>query len=257
MPVREQNRSRALRVWSTVGRLAVLAICAFSPALAAADDGSTACRRAGLDAERKWDIPTGLLQAIGLVESGRRDPASGRTEPWPWTINANGTGQMFADRPEALAATRAALGRGVASIDVGCFQINLLHHPTAFASLEEAFDPQANATYAARFLTALRARTGNWENAIAAYHSATPERGFPYRDKVMARLAPGRDLPASAASRIDPVRVWRVMEWAPAPATGRVNIWSPSASGLAPSIIRIASKAASRKSSVKITGPSQ
>ena len=30
-------------------------------------------------------------------------------------------------------------------IDVGCFQVDLFYHPYAFTSLEEAFDPDANA----------------------------------------------------------------------------------------------------------------
>jgi hypothetical protein len=67
-------------------------------------------------------------------------------------------------------------------------QINLMHHPDAFASLEQAFDPQANAAYAARFLTTLHQQTGSWDRAIAWYHSATPELGDDYLRKVSAAL---------------------------------------------------------------------
>jgi hypothetical protein len=36
-------------------------------------------------------------------------------------------------------------GEGVRSIDIGCMQINLVHHPDAFGSLEAGFDPITNA----------------------------------------------------------------------------------------------------------------
>jgi hypothetical protein len=71
-------------------------------------------------------------------------------------------------------------------IDVGCLQVNLHYHPQAFASLEEAFDPPANARYAAQFLTRLHQGTRNWEQAAARYHSSTPELGDAYRLKVLA-----------------------------------------------------------------------
>ena len=220
------------RWWSAVVGLVLAVASMTQPVLAAADSDATACQRAGLDAEREADLPPGILLAIGLVESGRRDPLTGRMTPWPWTIDANGTGWLFNSLAEALAETRALQARGMKSIDVGCFQINLLQHPTAFASLEQAFDPQANAAYAARFLLELRNRTGSWENAIAAYHSATPERGGPYRDSVMAALKhPDMTLIAAAP------HVVQVVVWTPLLATGRVQIWRPSAPGLAPAII--------------------
>ena len=75
---------------------------------------------------------------------------------------------------------------GVRSIDVGCGQINLMHHPDAFPSLEVAFDPQANAAYAAKFLKELFARTGDWNKAAGMYHSATPGLGDEYQRKVLA-----------------------------------------------------------------------
>ena len=94
-------------------------------------------------------------------------------QPWPWTINAEGTGRFFESKAEAIAAVEALQARGVRSIDVGCMQVNLMHHPHAFASLDEAFDPQANAAYGARFLSALHHDLGAWPAATAAYHSQT------------------------------------------------------------------------------------
>src|SRR5947209_17037892 len=100
------------------------------------------CRTAIAAAERLHGIPDRLMQAIGVVESGRKD-AQGNTAPWPWTINVEGVGQVFETKAEAIAAVNAHRARGARSIDVGCMQVNLLHHADAFTSLEEAFDPAA------------------------------------------------------------------------------------------------------------------
>jgi hypothetical protein len=144
-----------------------------------------ACRQAIAGAERAAGIPTQLMAAIGRVESGRRD-AQGLVHPWPWTINAEGAGAVFETKAAAIAAVKILQSKGVRSIDVGCMQVNLMHHPDAFASLEQAFDPVANAGYAARFLVQLHGQTGSWPQATALYHSATPDLGADYRRKVMA-----------------------------------------------------------------------
>ncbi|MDO9709130.1 lytic transglycosylase domain-containing protein [Paracraurococcus lichenis] len=190
-------------------------------------------------AEREAALPPGLLQAIARTESGRRDPATGRIEPWPWALNAGGLGLLAATREEAIATVAALQARGLRSIDVGCLQVNLLHHPAAFASLEEAFEPLANARYAARFLRELQARAGGaWEQAVAWYHSATPERGEAYRLRVMAALAGGSgvlpSLPAPPAPRADPVApllapaAWHVRVIVPLPLA------APGTAGPAP-----------------------
>ena len=151
----------------------------------AAEPDWQACAQAGTAAEQRFGIPGGLLRAIGQIESGRTGPG-GLAAPWPWTIDVGGRGHFLPSREDAVASVRDLLAGGAASIDVGCFQVNLHYHPDAFASLDEAFDPLANALYAARFLTALRAREGSWQAAVAAYHSATPGHGLPYRDRVLA-----------------------------------------------------------------------
>ena len=168
----------------------------FAPAIAAAagpnatpasvSEPGALCLPAVAAAERAEGIPPGLLRSIAFVESGRVDPVGGGAVPWPWTINAEGQGQYFETREAAIAATRALLAGGMRSIDVGCGQVNLLHHPAAFASLEHAFDPAINTAYAARFLRSLHAATGSWPFAAAAYHSQTPERGHAYALRVAA-----------------------------------------------------------------------
>ncbi len=160
------------------------------------------CRAAIAMAERMSGVPDRLMQAIGVVESGRRD-GSGTVAAYPWTINAEGVGSYYATKPEAIAAVLALRARGVRSVDVGCMQVNLMHHADAFASLEEAFDPAANAAYAARFLLRLLAQTGSWPGAVAGYHSLTPDIGAEYGRKVMAVWA----RPAAPASLPPPLPV--------------------------------------------------
>ena len=144
------------------------------------------CHQAIAAAEAAEGIPPHLLQAIGVVESGRPTGAGTAMLPWPWTVDVAGRGAFYPDPAQAVAAVRAARAAGARSIDVGCLQVSLLHHPTAFASLAEAFDPVANARYAAGFLHRLYQHTHDWAAAAAAYHSQTPALAGPYRAKVLA-----------------------------------------------------------------------
>jgi transglycosylase-like protein with SLT domain len=142
------------------------------------------CRSGIAAAERGHGIPPQLMAAIGRVESGRLDPGTGTWGAWPWTINAEGQGTYFETKAEAINAVLGLQAHGVRSIDVGCMQVNLMHHPQAFANLEQAFEPAINADYAARFLVDLHNQTGDWTRATANYHSANPWEGEPYAAKV-------------------------------------------------------------------------
>ena len=149
------------------------------------------CLAAIQAAEGANHLPPGLLGAIAMVESGRSDPRTGRPAPWPWTINVAGAGFFFQTKEEAIAAVEAARATGVRSIDVGCMQVNLMHHSDAFATLDQAFDPGANAAYAAGFLTRLFQQAGSWPEAAASYHSATPGLREDYQRRVLLGWAGG------------------------------------------------------------------
>ncbi len=158
------------------------------------------CEEAIRAAEERAGTPPGLLRALALAEAGRRDPATGGAVPWPWTVNAAGDARRFATRAEAVAWVGRLRRAGRRNIDVGCVQVNLLHHPRAFASLERAFDPAANVAYGAGFLAALRAETGSWDRAVERYHTAVPVRGRAYRARVQAHRGEGRPAGAVAAA---------------------------------------------------------
>ena len=165
---------------------ALLWFATLLPVSAPAMEATSACLAAAATAQRKWALPPDLVAAIGRIESGRYDRVTNRVSPWPWTVNANGSGSYFATQAEAVSFVQTLQARGVRTIDVGCFQVDLFFHPNAFASLQQAFDPETNADYAARFLTSLYTQTGNWSAAVARYHSGLPFEGETYRQKVMA-----------------------------------------------------------------------
>jgi hypothetical protein len=181
-------------------RALILAVALLS-AWPAAAESWTACGRAIAAAERGSGIPPGLLLAIARVESGRPRPGGGAA-PWPFAINAEGTGRFPETREAAIAEVEALRERGIRSVDVGCMQVNLFFHPDAFPDLATAFDPVANVAYAVRFLRDLRARTGNWAEAVAQYHSMEPGRGLAYHSRVrVARVAGGTALTAPGGLR--------------------------------------------------------
>lgn len=161
------------------------------------------CAGAVQAAERRHAIPQRLLAAIALAESGRWDEGRAATIAWPWTVMAEGKGQYFPSRDEAILHVLALRARGVRNIDVGCMQVNLQHHPDAFPSLEAAFDPGANADYAGRFLASLNAEQGSWPQAVATYHSRTRALAQPYRARVLGlwNRTNGGQVAASAAAR--------------------------------------------------------
>ena len=157
-----------------------------------AEQQSAQCVAAIAQAETRHGTAPGLLSAIARAESGRPVPPLPGLQPWPWAINADGAARYFDSKAAAVAWVRQALDRGVRQVDVGCMQINLQSHPAAFRSIDDAFDPAANADYAARFLVRLREDAGgNWFTATGWYHSRTPDLAENYRERVQA-IAEGR-----------------------------------------------------------------
>ncbi|HLO75694.1 MAG TPA: transglycosylase SLT domain-containing protein [Magnetospirillum sp.] len=165
------------------------------------------CASETAKAELAYGIPSQLLDAISLVESGRYDPESKATLAWPWTVMAEGEGRYFPTKAEAVAEVKRLKARGVKNIDVGCMQVNLMYHGQSFGSLEEAFEPATNVGYAARFLKGLYASTNHWPTAASYYHSQTPSLAANYREKLMKVWSAGGSRNAIASlSPVGPQR---------------------------------------------------
>ncbi len=137
-------------------------------------------------AETKYGIPKHLLLAIANTESGRYNQGLKRVLPWPWTLNIEGAGSYHANMHDAITAVNRAKQSGKTSIDVGCMQVNLKHHPRAFTSVQDALTPARNVDYAASFLRSNFDELGSWPKAIAAYHSRSA-KGAQYFAMVQKR----------------------------------------------------------------------
>jgi len=176
-------------------------IAHISPSLAATDQSHTICDIAAQQAAQNSGVPLSVLMSIARVETGTS--ISGALTPWPWAANLGGKGYFFQTMDEAIAFSAQQIDAGTINFDVGCFQINLRWHSKGFTSLENAFDPVANANYAANFLAKLYQDTGNWSDAVATYHSRTPEYAQTYLEKVKSvwgtLQASGAEMPTSAA----------------------------------------------------------
>ncbi len=156
-----------------------------------ANQVSAICDAAALGASQSTGVPVSVLRAISLTETGRK--SDGKFQPWPWTVNMEGKGVWFDTQQEARVYVDQHYQRGARSFDVGCFQLNYKWHGQAFSSIEEMFDPNANATYAANFLRELFVEKGNWVDAAGAYHSRTPKYANRYKkrfEQVLANLSP-------------------------------------------------------------------
>ena len=160
----------------------VAVLCAITPVFVQAARGdpqiASLCDRAAINAANTSNVPLDVLRAISRAETGRA--SSGGLQPWPWTVNMEGTGRWFATLDEARSYVFSHFKTGARSFDVGCFQINYKWHGEAFRSIDDMFDPQINADYAAKFLTELYGEFGNWADAAGAYHSRAPKFATKY-----------------------------------------------------------------------------
>jgi len=161
-----------------IGVLAIIAALAMIVAAkghAARNDSdvSDLCDRAAINAARASGVPLNVLRSISRAETGRS--SGGGLQPWPWTVNMEGTGRWFATLDEARSYVFLHFKNGARSFDVGCFQINYKWHGEAFRSIDDMFDPLLNARYAAEYLSELYQEFGSWTDAVGAYHSRTPE----------------------------------------------------------------------------------
>lgn len=148
------------------------------------------CEIAADKAEADYQIKPNLLQTIASVESGRWNAEAGKRVAWPWTVHAKGKGRYYKTKAEAIAAVQDLQRRGITNIDVGCMQINLKYHGTAFKNLDEAFDPQKNANYSAQFLRSLYKRNKqNWTKTAMHYHSRNLRRGTNYKNRLEKHYA--------------------------------------------------------------------
>lgn len=187
-------------MFNKLGLLLLSALVLFSGAIYANGDmeaaalkgryvDSSLCLAAAETAGKAYGVNYDLLQTISAVESGVWNELHNTYIAWPWTVNVNGKGYYYQTREEAIKAIKEFQSQGFQSIDVGCMQVNLKYHGDAFASVEDALNPEQNVKYSAKFLRSLFSRHGNdWEKAAKRYHSANPVEGGLYAKRLARRF---------------------------------------------------------------------
>lgn len=139
-------------------------------------------------------VPTELLYAMALVESGRK--VGDDVTPWPWTLNVAGQGRYYESREAMFADLMAALQRGQLSVDVGQMQVNWYWQYTRLQSPWRITDPAVNLKIGAQILRDHFERSGDWWTAVGLYHRpATHDQvsldlAEGYRQRVRAQLSP-------------------------------------------------------------------
>lgn len=118
-----------------------------------------ACLAAAREAERRHDLPDGLLVGIALNESGLHAHA----------LNIAGRAYYPEDRAEAerlLRTTRAGY------VMAGCLQVNARVH--ARGGQVWPLDPKKASDWAARYLRQHYETYGSWDMAVVRWHGGSP-----------------------------------------------------------------------------------
>lgn len=123
------------------------------------------CEGEILRASKKYDVPIGILYAVGLTETGHKGTLQ------PYALNIEGKAVFARSAAEAERLFAQARRNGKTLIDLGCMQINHRYHAGEFASVTQMLDPHHNVDYAARFLVDLKHRHKSWSLAVARYHA--------------------------------------------------------------------------------------
>ncbi|MBL0936229.1 MAG: transglycosylase SLT domain-containing protein [Rhizobiaceae bacterium] len=146
-------------------RATARAAAAFTFSVLAGPAFANACETEILRAADRYDIPAGILYAVGLTETGRKGSMQ------PYAMNIEGKAVFASSASDAVRRFTAAKQRGASLIDLGCMQINHRWHGEKFASIGQMLEPARNVDYAARFLVELKARHTSWSMAVARYHA--------------------------------------------------------------------------------------
>lgn len=133
----------------------------------AATDPADICKDAAKLAASELGVPLPVLAAV--ARSGAEAASRGGLQPWPWTVTLEGRSIWFDTKAQALRYVFRHFKTGQRRFEIGCFQIQYEEHGGAFTSIEEMFDPLANARYVAEFLKQQNAQKGDWFKAVGIY----------------------------------------------------------------------------------------
>ncbi|MEM8500676.1 MAG: hypothetical protein AAF542_21865 [Pseudomonadota bacterium] len=112
-------------------------------------------------------VPSDILYAVSLVESGRW--REGKNAPWPWTLNIEGKGYYFATREAMFEQVMAAISEK-RSVDIGPMQTNWHWKFEQLGSPWKATEPVFNIKTGCQIIRALYEKHGDWWVAVGKYH---------------------------------------------------------------------------------------
>ncbi|CAK0753173.1 Lytic transglycosylase domain-containing protein [Azospirillaceae bacterium] len=161
-----------------LGMLSVAAVTVAQSASAAEQN----CSGHLIQVEQRLHIPSGLLLAIALVESGQDG------EPQPYAISVGNRSHFAQDAHGALRLIQDRNGGMRSNVYVGCMQLSLTHHHKNFKPVERIVDPEANVLYAGKLLVRLHGEVGTWKAAVARYNGASPQHAQAYLCRVWQHL---------------------------------------------------------------------
>jgi hypothetical protein len=124
--------------------------------------------------EQLYKIPTGLLKAVGKVESEYNFLA----------LNDGLGSHNFKTKQEVLNRINYLVDIGKTNFDIGCMQINYYWHRKNFNSIEEMLNVSWNVRYAASLIHGLYKEHGTWQAAVRHYHSYEPSIHKQYSKKI-------------------------------------------------------------------------
>jgi soluble lytic murein transglycosylase-like protein len=148
----------------------------------ARDAGTGVCEREMREASVRYDVPLGVLYAVGMTETGNKGSLHA------YALNIEGRTVIASSADAALAEFASARREGATLIDLGCMQINHRYHGAQFASVSAMLEPAGNVAYAAKFLRELYRSQGSWTMAVARYH-AGPDNNPAQKRYVCAVIA--------------------------------------------------------------------
>jgi len=141
---------------------------------------SSICEAQMVEASRRYDVPLGILYAVGLTETGHKESLQ------PYALNIHGKGYFAKSETEAMQIFNQARKSKKKLIDVGCMQVNYHYHGKNFPSVQAMLKPADNVAYAAQFLRKLYQREGSWTLAVARYHAGP--RNNPAQKRYVCRV---------------------------------------------------------------------
>ncbi len=177
-------RGRKQRVHVTLGGALALATgLLMAPLTATSAQAQESCVTHAVEAEQQLDIPSGLLVAMALVESGQ-DGA-----PHPFAMSLQGRAYFARNVNDAAKQLRDRKGQIRSNVYVGCMQLSLASHRSQFQPMERIVEPRDNVFYAGRLLVRLHGEEGNWKSAVARYNGGSTRSSQAYVCKIWQNLS--------------------------------------------------------------------